>query len=217
MHNSAIERGRGRPSASETRRQSSREALLDAGLRMFTERGYRGAAVDAIVSSAGLSKGTFYWNFPSKRDLFETLIDERLDRPIRELTNLIAAAPAESDASLEASRVFAELAGREREAILLSGEYWALAARDPKLRRRYAKRQAELRDALASALEWRAQTLNAPPFDPPAGEIATAFLALSGGLSRIRLIDPEAVPDQLLGKVLALVYAGLVAKSEASS
>lgn len=217
MQRPATRRPRGRPPAVDTRRRSSREAFLEAGLRVFTEHGYRGATIEAIVSAAGLSKGTLYWNFASKRELFEALIDERLDRPIRELTRLIAAAPAESDASLETTRVFAQLLGGERDAILLNGEYWALAARDPKLRRRYAERQAELRDAIAAALERRAKTLDAPPFDPPAGEIATAFLALSAGLSRIKLIDPEAVPDQLLGKMLALVYAGLVAKSEAGS
>src|SRR4051812_47801455 len=47
----------GRPRAEDA---GGREAILDAAAAVFTERGYDGSTVEAILARAGLSKGTFY-------------------------------------------------------------------------------------------------------------------------------------------------------------
>ena len=41
-------------------------------------------------------------------------------------------------------------------------------------------------------------------------------MALANGLARDKLIDPKAVPEELLGDTFALIYAGLVARKERS-
>ena len=211
---SATRRRRGRPRADEAGPGATRAALLAAAERVFADRGYAAASVDAIVETAGLSKGTFYWHFKSKDDLLFALLEERIDRPLREWMERLESAPPDVDLAPEASRWFAELLQRERDALLLEQEYWALAARDPKLRARYARRQARLRATLARALEARNRHLGAPALSTPAEEVATAYLALANGLALERLIDPGAVPDHLLGETAALVYTGLVARAE---
>jgi AcrR family transcriptional regulator len=170
--------------------------------------------VDRVVAAAGLSKGTFYFNFESKEDLFFALVEERIDRPIRDFLEVLATAPAEEDMSAAVGGIFAEVISRERDVVLLDHEYWSIAARDPKVRRRYAQRQAALRDALATALRARQEELGAPEFDTPLEEVATAYMALIGGLSMERLTDPDAVPEHLLGEMFALIYGGLVARAE---
>jgi AcrR family transcriptional regulator len=207
-------RRRGRPRTDEIDPGTSRRLLLEAAAQIFTQRGYRGATVDAILTEAGLSKGAFYWHFSSKEELFHTLLQERIERPIQTLIELLHSAPADQDMAPEASQRFLEVLERERETILLDHEYWSLATRDPELRARYAKRQAELRSALANALEARAKRLGAPRFSTPAEEVATAYLALANGLALEKLIDREAVPDHLLGEMYALIYAGLVARAQ---
>jgi AcrR family transcriptional regulator len=193
----------------------TRASLLEAAERVFAERGFRAASVDAILAAARLSKGAFYWHFKSKDDLLFALLEERIDRPLREWMERIESAPPDTDLAPEASRWFVDLLQRERDALLLEQEYWALAARDARLRLRYARRQARLRAALAKALEARSRQLGAPPFSTPAEEVATAYLALANGLALERLIDPSAVPDHVLGEMTALIYTGLVARSEA--
>lgn len=54
----------------------TRNRILEAALEVFAEKGYHRANVDDIVSASNTSKGGFYFHFPSKRDLFITLIDE---------------------------------------------------------------------------------------------------------------------------------------------
>jgi AcrR family transcriptional regulator len=207
-------RAAGRPTAGDPRSGRAREAILDAAARVFTERGYRGATVDAIVGEAGLSKGAFYWHFESKDELMLAVLAERVERPIKELIELIRAAPPDENVSAVATRRFAEFLEGGRDAILLEHEYEGLAARDPRLRRRYARQRKQLRLALADALAARARQLGAPPLDTPAEEVATAYLALIRGLARERLVDPTGVPGHILGNVTGLIYIGLLARAQ---
>jgi len=204
-------RRRGRPPSSEA---NGREELVDAAARVFSEHGYRGATVEAILSEANLSKGAFYHHFRTKDDLVLAVLAERVERPIKELIEqLQGAGPAENMSSAATDR-FAELIDASRDAILLEHEYEALAARDPKLRRRYARHRRRLRDALAQALAARARQLGAPAdLGTPAEEVATAYLALMRGLARERMLDPQAVPSHILGEMAGLIYIGLLARA----
>ena len=185
-----------------------------AAAEIFAERGFRAASVEEIAERAGFSKGAVYWHFESKDDLFFALLAERIDRPTWEMIELLESAPPDQDMAPEASQRFAEIVEGQRELVLLEHEYWSLAVRDPGLRRRYAKRQAALRQALGRALHARAEHLGAPPLGMPAEEMATAFLGLAYGLALERLIDPQAVPEHLLGETFALIYGGLVARAQ---
>jgi AcrR family transcriptional regulator len=202
--------GPGRPPAS-TDRGDSRALLLDAAARVFAEKGFRAATVDAVVAEAGLSKGTFYWNFSSKEDLFLSLLDERVDRPVRELMELTRAAPADRPTAPDVSKGFARLLDSERELLLLAHEYWMAAARDARVAERYRHRQDALRELLAGALVSRHEKTGVP-LTVPAASLATAFIALAEGLAGAALIDPDAVGSGLFGEVLSLVYDGLEAR-----
>src|SRR3954466_2856298 len=150
----------GRPRTEDAR---GREAILDAAAAVFTERGYRGATVDAILERAGLSKGAFYWHFESKDELMLAVLAERVERPLKQLIEMLRSAPADENMSLVANRRCGGFPARGRDAILLEHEYEGLAARDPRLRRRYARQLRQLRLALAEALAARGRPLGAPP------------------------------------------------------
>ena len=197
--------------------EDGREALLDAALDVFADRGYRDASVDEIAERAGYSKGAIYWHFSSKDELFSTLLEERLDRPWREGIALLESASADQDMAPEASSRFAAMLGSRRALVLLDQEYWSLAVRDPKLRARYARRQRELRRALGRAIAARMEHLGAPPLEEEPEELASAFIALGQGLAIQRLIDPRGVPDSILGDTFALIYAGHLAQSGRTS
>jgi AcrR family transcriptional regulator len=181
---------------------------------VFAERGFERASVDEIAAKAGVSKGTLYWNFKGKDDLFLALLEEQLDRRVEAVLALTESSPAERDMAPQASEWFGSYLSEQRDLVLLAHEYSSRAVRDPELRKIYAERRRHLRDALARALDARAKVLGAPPFDMPTEEVATAYIALGEGLSFLKLLDPDSVPDHLFGDILALVYQGLVARAE---
>jgi AcrR family transcriptional regulator len=203
-----------RTRAARAQGREAREVLMAAGLRVFARKGYRAASVDDIAAAAGYSKGALYWHFSGKEDLLLALLEERIDAPTREMVALLESAPPDRDMSLEASREFARRLSSQRDAVLLEREYWSLAIRDPELRARYAERQAELRCALARALEARARHLGTPELPMPAEDVARIVMSIVGGLGVDELIEPGSVRPALLAETLALIYAGLVARAE---
>jgi AcrR family transcriptional regulator len=204
-----------RTRAARARGREARDELLTAALGVFARRGYGHAGVDEIAAEAGYSKGALYWHFSGKEELLMALLEERIDAPMRDSVALLASAPPERDMSLEATREFARQLGEQREAMLLEREHWSLAIRDPQLRARYAKRQSELRGALAAALEARACHLGTPDLTMPAHDVARIVMSIIGGLAVDELIEPGSVRPELLGEALALLSAGLVARARA--
>lgn len=203
-----------RTKEARSERRDGRATLLDAAAEVFAARGLRDASVDEVAERAGYSKGAVYWHFESKEDLFLALLEERIDQPMREMIELLESAPPEQDMGPEASRRFTALLQTQRELLLLEHEYWSQAARDPELGERYRRRQAGLRSALGRALITRVEHLGGPALDRAGGEaMATIVMGLAAGLARERLIDPEAVPDDLLGKALVLLYKGTTAEA----
>jgi AcrR family transcriptional regulator len=53
--------------------QSRREAVLEAALRLFTERGFEATSVPQVAASAGVGVGTIYRYFASKEALVNEL------------------------------------------------------------------------------------------------------------------------------------------------
>jgi outer membrane protein len=60
-----------------------RRRLLEAGLRLFADRGYAGTAVQDIVEAADVTKPVLYYHFESKGGLFQALIDQAVEERLR--------------------------------------------------------------------------------------------------------------------------------------
>jgi TetR/AcrR family transcriptional regulator len=66
----------------------NRQAILEAGLDVFSAQGFRGATLDEIAAAAGLSKPNLLYYFPSKEAIHAALLTQLLDTwldPLREL------------------------------------------------------------------------------------------------------------------------------------
>jgi AcrR family transcriptional regulator len=50
--------------------QTRRDRILEAAMRHFAERGYRGTRVEDVASEVGVAKGTVFLDFGSKESLF---------------------------------------------------------------------------------------------------------------------------------------------------
>src|SRR5271156_3919904 len=56
-----------------------RQRLLDAGLKLFANRGYAGTAVQDITEEARVTKPTLYYYFENKEGLFQAPVDQLTD------------------------------------------------------------------------------------------------------------------------------------------
>src|SRR5262245_47496480 len=69
------------PSASasrfERRRRRNREALLEAAIELFQERGVRGTKLEEICERADVSSRTFFNHFETREHLYRALAEQR--------------------------------------------------------------------------------------------------------------------------------------------
>ncbi|MFJ2212377.1 TetR/AcrR family transcriptional regulator [Streptomyces sp. NPDC101062] len=60
--------------STSTRRRATRQKLYEAAVTLIAEQGFSATTVDEIAERAGVAKGTVYYNFKSKTELFEELL-----------------------------------------------------------------------------------------------------------------------------------------------
>ncbi len=107
----------------EKRRAETRALLLEAGLRVFADRGFELTTLDEVAEAAGFTKGAIYRQFPSKGVFLLTLFEQY-------------AAVARAGSGARQATWF----------VPLTIQFAAQAVRDPLLKRRLAVVLAEAPD-----------------------------------------------------------------------
>jgi len=191
-----------------TREQSkanTRERLLAAARSAFAESGFHGASVEEIATRAGFSTGALYSNFGGKEDLFLVLMEREIEEHAREIAEAVAKRPSVSERATGGARRWMMMIEREPELLLLFMEFWAYGVREPAVRPKVAERFAQMRRLMTRLIEDGVREFELE-LALPAEQLAIAVDALADGIARQRLADPEAVPDELMGTVLSLLF-----------
>lgn len=65
-----------------------REQILNAARHCFIQNGYAKTRVDDIARAASLSKGGVYFHFESKRQIFDALLEQQVERTMTRLRDV---------------------------------------------------------------------------------------------------------------------------------
>ncbi|MGN6254479.1 MAG: TetR/AcrR family transcriptional regulator [Solirubrobacterales bacterium] len=195
----------------EEQKALTRRRLLDSAEAVFARRGFHGASVDEISREAGATSGALYSNFSGKEGLFLALFEERIATDIGDYADILAAGETLEEQTRGIADHWMAILRERPDYFPLLIEFWAYAIREPRLRQSLADRFAVLRKASAQMLLEGAKRMGIPP-DAEAGErFGLLITALGNGLALEKLVDPEAIPDELYGELLTLVFKGLEA------
>lgn len=165
------------------------------------------------AEEAGFSKGAVYSNFEGKEDLFVVLLEQRIGEMMRVVNEVFEAEQPLQAQLQEVGRRIGDLTGQERDWSLLFMEFWAYAVRNSELRPKFAARYAALRTSVAELIETHR---GGPGTSLPASSehLASAVIAMADGIALQRLVDPEALPEQLFGTALTVFFSGLPVQDE---
>jgi AcrR family transcriptional regulator len=191
------------------KREANRGRILRAARAVFGARGFHGATIEEIADEAGLSNGAIYYNFDSKGDLFLALLEERVEERLAHMRRTLVggARSGSGDVGLEQEARDATRSLKESgEWRLLLFEFVSHAVRSPSLRRKLRAHKRKYRAAMAEVLEQRLTERGASA-SIPGEQLALVATALANGLALEEASDPGAVPDELLGDLLALLIA----------
>lgn len=84
------------------RRRATRQKLFEAAVTLIAEKGFSATTVEEIADRAGVAKGTVYYNFASKNDLFEELLRYGVGRLTASLRAAADAVTARGGSRLDA-------------------------------------------------------------------------------------------------------------------
>jgi AcrR family transcriptional regulator len=199
-----------------TREQSkahTRERLLAAARSAFASSGFHGASVEDIASRAGFSTGALYSNFDGKEDLFLVLMEREIEEHAREIAEAVSVRQSVAERATGGAQRWMTMIEREPELLLLFMEFWAYGVRDPAMRPKVAARFAQMREVLTGLIADAVREFELE-LAIPAEQLAVAIDALADGIARQKLADPEAVPDELMGSVLALLFSAATRPAE---
>lgn len=130
---------------------NTKELLLQATLKLISEKGYLGATTREIANEAGVTEITLFRNFGSKQLLFEEVLKTYTFLPrLKELLPELEGLPSAEALTLIATRFLLTL--KERKA-MIKIMYQEVTSYPGKIREVYNKFGEEVRATLADYIE----------------------------------------------------------------
>jgi AcrR family transcriptional regulator len=154
------------------RRQSTREALLNAGAVVAEEHGLAGLSVNRVVAAAGLAKGTFYVHFADRGEFMDALHERFYGRLEDAVERATGGMPPGAERLYRAAEIYLDdcLSNRAVKALALEarGDASLVSALLARRHDRFADRAAEDFDAMG----WRDSKAAAQLLSAMTAEIA---------------------------------------------
>lgn len=70
----------------EQNKINKRKGILEAAIKLFSEKGYEQTSIEELAREAGIGKGTIYSYFETKRDIVHAFCEDQLEHTRNELT-----------------------------------------------------------------------------------------------------------------------------------
>lgn len=182
-----------------------REQILAAAAVCFAERGFQPTTMDDIARGAQLSKGSLYWHFQNKRELFLAVLDAVAVDLFRVWEERAASEP---DILAVLESIFEVAADRQRDQPDLIS-LWLEYLRVPEGRERLAAVYRDARERLAGLIDEgiaRGQ-IRELPREP----LAAVLTAGSEGLGLQAMVDPEFDLDRHRSTLWDVIRRGIEA------
>ena len=193
----------------ERKKQRTREAIVDAALRLFDERGFEQTTIADIAEAADIAPRTFFGYFPSKEDVVFADFPEQVEALSRRLRER-----DEDETAIDALR-----------AVIRDALEHADLTDERELCRKRVVKQSETLDAHRRALMGRMEDILAEavardfgnqPGDLRPPMIASAAVAALSSLDRPGITDRDSPPTReealaMIDQALTFLQGGLTA------
>lgn len=159
-------------------------AIYRAAAKLFATRGFERTSVDEIATTAGVAKGTIFYHYKSKDELFREMLERGMAHLTAQTGAALQATPDPLDALCAVIEIQTKLLHENPEFFRIAlSELWG-----------DQERQQALRQALAVYLQ-QIQT------------VAAKGMALG----RIKAVSPETVADVIFGMTSVAAFHLLLA------
>ncbi len=195
----------------QQRSKTTRAKILQAAAKCFATIGYDATGVAKICQDAGVSKGAFYYHFPSKEAVFLALRDQwftSLDTKLAEIR-------AQSTTAREQLQIMAKAANQilkiPDEQLPIFLEFWRQATRDQQFRRSIRAPYDRYKEYFRGIIERGIAEGSLQSVDPDIA--AHVIVSLAFGLFLQSIVDPEGADwSRLAEKGIQLILQNIAVK-----
>jgi AcrR family transcriptional regulator len=185
---------------------ATRAYLLQAAAEAFAERGYAETTISELIVRSGLTKGAFYFHFPSKEHLALAVIDEKQRQSIESIQAAIDGEHRAIDQLRQVALALVRLHRDDPSAFSVSRLSRDLA-RVPDVRDRIRDHMRAWVGMLAGLIT-RAQADGDLPGTIEAGDLAALLVAATDGLKDLgELIDAPSRAGRAFGRRMDALVA----------
>ena len=168
---------------------NTKRLIFEAAINIFSNCGYNGATMDDIALKAGVAKGTLYYHFKSKEDIFNFTISEGMNVIKEEIDAAVIVEENPIEKLKALCRIELNLVYKNRDFFkVVMSQLWGQESR-----------QQELREALHNYIKYFEK------FIEP---------AMDGGY--IKKADPSFIAYSIFGTLCSCAVYELINKSETS-
>ncbi len=197
------------------RAEKKRAQIRRAAYACFRDRGYHETSVDAICDKAKVSKGSFYWHYQSKHEVFMDILEVWTREIMAEVYEQFEKALGEEDYVDAIGKALQRESHRGRAIVPLWLEFTVHAQREPEIKVALSKMYARARSAIAEIL--RPMLSGLIPEEELRGLAATIFGAFAGIMMQ-EMADPVgANAEQAFGSFMNVVKRGVGVATPAPS
>ena len=177
-----------RPTRTRASPEERRGQIIEAALSCFSARGFHATTMDDLVAASGLSKGSLYWHFQSKEDVFLALFDYIAHEVFGRVDEATEAGDVDVVSVLHREfALFLERFGAERKLLLA----WVDFLSHPRGRERMAVLYSEARQKFAELIQLGVDRGELRPL--PAESVAAVLTGMLDALVLQAAIDPDFV------------------------
>jgi AcrR family transcriptional regulator len=115
-----------RPARGAPKTQLDRNDWIEAAIDVLAKEGVGGLRVEVLAKTCGVTKGSFYWHFKDRQDLFSAVLERWREGRIRDIEKTTAGSPGKEREQLHyVIEVYGASRNRKGMSIELAVRDWA--------------------------------------------------------------------------------------------
>jgi AcrR family transcriptional regulator len=192
-----------RPDVSAERRAQ----IIEAALACFSRKGYHNTTMDDIVAESGLSKGSLYWYFESKDELFTSALTSVFVDVGQEAVAALEQCTTASDRMRAIARAATGFSRAAEGFFNLFLEFWASSPRREEASQLWVGLLAQYKDTVVGIIEHGVENGEFKPVD--AEQLVWAMMAAYDGLAAYIMLMPGLDLDRISQVFVETLLGGL--------
>jgi AcrR family transcriptional regulator len=182
------------------------QVILRAAVDEFAAHGFHDASLNRVIDAAGISKGSMYYYFDGKEDLYAYVLQHEMERLFHSVESVPMAGAQDAAAFWAALtdhylRLMTALAAAPQLAALIRG--WLGAPATPSLQQAQQEMETAFRPWLETTLE-TGQRLGAVRSDLPSGLLLAVVTGMGQAMDTWLITQPTE-PQSLPGTISTFV------------